>query len=521
MLKALPCTVLILCMAYQAGICRAAQCGNNVTEPGEACDGEDVNGFTCGTVAGGLVSGVLTCQADCRSYDVSSCMRGAVVHAASCSNTDVQTAINNAADGATVLIPAGTCAWAAPIHLGSRSIALSGSGELATHITLTPRGGYQCAGICVDAVKGKPFRITNLWMDGPQGSDYAVVIHGEVDNVRIDHCRFTGQAHNSIKPEGSIYGVVDHCQFLDASQEVISIRDWPKDVSGWTVPTRELLGAAAALFVEDCSFESTGGMHSHTLTGACGSRYVYRHNLARRPTYSDVDLHGFCFDTCTSGRLFEVYENTFVGLNNGYNWTLNLRGGEGVVFNNTFTNEGGSFPGLIHLQDYRAHSDCPAVTPQSCSLVDPDTPSTWEMPDRPCFYQVHNTFIWGNVHNGVASFPAVKPEDARHIVEDRDFFLRAPSRGLDGFDYVPYVYPHPLTAMAETTRLDRTGPVDGDEDTPRCNCSTASTGEQASRGSLCVVLACWWLMVRPRRWQVQTAVMHARHKNPDRCGSAL
>jgi hypothetical protein len=32
------------------------------------------------------------------------------------------------------------------------------------------------------------------------------------------------------------------------------------------------------------------------------------------------------------------------------------------------------------------------------------------------------------------------------VIEDEDFFLRAPSKELDGFTYQPYTYPHPLVS---------------------------------------------------------------------------
>ena len=32
-----------------------------------------------------------------------------------------------------------------------------------------------------------------------------------------------------------------------------------------------------------------------------------------------------------------------------------------------------------------------------------------------------------------------------YIKENRDYFLRKPGKNEDGFEYVPYTYPHPLT----------------------------------------------------------------------------
>ena len=60
-------------------------CGDDVTAAGEACDGLDLNGHTCASVAAGFTAGgTLACRPDCRAYDVSGCVRGNVVTAASC-----------------------------------------------------------------------------------------------------------------------------------------------------------------------------------------------------------------------------------------------------------------------------------------------------------------------------------------------------------------------------------------------------------------------------------------------------
>jgi hypothetical protein len=47
-------------------------CGNNIKEEGEICDGTDLGGATCGTLAPGLI-GTLACSADCLNYDTTMC----------------------------------------------------------------------------------------------------------------------------------------------------------------------------------------------------------------------------------------------------------------------------------------------------------------------------------------------------------------------------------------------------------------------------------------------------------------
>jgi len=61
------------CSGYDASQCiNEPECGNNIVEEWEACDGSDLNGKTCENL--GLVGGTLLCRADCSGYVVSSCI---------------------------------------------------------------------------------------------------------------------------------------------------------------------------------------------------------------------------------------------------------------------------------------------------------------------------------------------------------------------------------------------------------------------------------------------------------------
>lgn len=47
-------------------------CGNNVVETNEICDGTDLAGATCDTLAAGQI-GTLACSGDCLNYDTTMC----------------------------------------------------------------------------------------------------------------------------------------------------------------------------------------------------------------------------------------------------------------------------------------------------------------------------------------------------------------------------------------------------------------------------------------------------------------
>src|SRR4029078_2447710 len=59
----------------------------------------------------------------------------ATISAPSCSNTDVQAAVNRANDGDVVTVPAGNCTWASHVGLENKNIWVRGAGIGQTVIT--------------------------------------------------------------------------------------------------------------------------------------------------------------------------------------------------------------------------------------------------------------------------------------------------------------------------------------------------------------------------------------------------
>ena len=69
-----------------------AECGDNIAEGAEVCDGTDLAGQTC--IGEGFEEGTLGCAADCSGYDTSACMNsmcgdGAVRGAEACDGADL------------------------------------------------------------------------------------------------------------------------------------------------------------------------------------------------------------------------------------------------------------------------------------------------------------------------------------------------------------------------------------------------------------------------------------------------
>src|SRR3989338_1204497 len=103
------------------------------------------------------------------------------INAASCNQNDVQSAINGAVSGDTVLVPAGNCTWGNQVTLpAGRDIILKGAGVGKTVITVTGwRALYIASG---SGVTG--FEIY-------QDTTYEEIIKVESPGhkrFRIDHC---------------------------------------------------------------------------------------------------------------------------------------------------------------------------------------------------------------------------------------------------------------------------------------------------------------------------------------------
>src|SRR5690349_18754880 len=132
-----------------------------------------------------------------------------VINATSCSSSAVQAALNSvAADGTTVLIPAGSCTWATQVsYTATHAMVLAGQ----TTCTGTP------ATVCTDSTvindgmttdnpvlflkttAGKTFRMTGITFQNTAIQEFngAIQINGNwpaslSPNIRLDHINLSG-----------------------------------------------------------------------------------------------------------------------------------------------------------------------------------------------------------------------------------------------------------------------------------------------------------------------------------------
>jgi hypothetical protein len=362
----------------------------------------------------------------------------ATINAASCSQTDVQNAVNTAASGDTVRTP-GPCtsSWGSRVNLPStKGVTVDGGGNT----TLTNYG------FTINQNASVSTRVTGFTFTNgvPAANDYAFVVHGSPSSAtgRIDHNNFPANTANNtfitLYDNGPF--LIDHNTFSSSGAPNEIIHNMGTGTSGWTddvVP-----GGPTMVFVEDNTFTFNASGNPAYYYGASavqsynGARTVFRHNVLNM---MQIDFHGTA--GMVGARWAEVYENTFnTGVPNAAQSSyIVIRGGSGVVWNNHHTGV-----------------DCGDNSCGNISLYEEDSgyPATYQ-PGRGLNQKYSPIYIWNND----STMPV--QGDGSMVLPNRDFFVSStqPSSMLrcetaaDGgsssscsttYSYTPYPYPHPL-----------------------------------------------------------------------------
>jgi hypothetical protein len=380
--------------------------------------------------------------------------KASTIRAASCSQPDVQAAINAASDGDTVTVPGGECQWNSKIFLNNEIIVV-GAGIDKTVII---DHGFEVADDTDNwRISGFSFRTSNSQITAIHAGAWKS--SEGVRAFRIDNNEFDGYRY-AIEIDGWSTGLIDHNQIRRGG-----IRCDGDDDAAWERDTN--LGTDDFIFIEDNYFTNDNvNTFLHILIGSRGARFVFRYNTIEEiGTYiaDAVDTHGYCHGPNDRGhRAFEIYRNTFIRAVDGCCRALFLRGGTGVVYENTFDEMEGryvwqSIHAPIFLVEYRASrwggtsETCPAeCDPKQWCESDP----CYDMIGRGKDQEDEPVYFWGNVdHQGNLVVPYVEPGSADFIELGEDYFLTHKP------DYLPYPYPHPLTQAGSLLE----GDVNGDD----------------------------------------------------------
>ena len=341
-----------------------------------------------------------------------SLVSAATINAASCNQTDVQSAIDSSQDGDIIMIPAGNCVWTDDATLG-KDITLQGAG---TGQTIISRPGDNIFYTSGESANG--FRVTGIefrsctqcfYLDGTGIPKEAA------KDFRIDNCKFK-DALVAFETDGGSRGVLDHNIFEDS----YGARIYGSNDASATFPFS--LGTENAVFFEDNIITvSAGASLDHFIASNSGSHYVIRHNSFTYDSslWDVIDAHGYCEVAGRGSFTWEVYNNTFT-LPDSLNRVMRFRGGQGVVHDNIFLSSAPSYP--IVVTDYMTCSGSSCV--DTCS-------------GYPCKDQITASYFWNNKFENMVLNVTNDCPDV--IQENRDYW----NSEMPG--YTSFTYPHPLT----------------------------------------------------------------------------
>lgn len=292
------------------------------------------------------------------------------VTATGCSKAAVTAAYNSAADGDTIVIPAGNCdssnQWSSPLVV-SKKVTVQGAGTGQTIIGLSTgtnvfrinADNVRITGISFDA---NNYVTTNrgLIMAGYNGTESCAGSNAYKD-FRIDHNSFTGLYSgdpsgclgcNSIVVRGDVYGVIDHNTFTNCAGECIDVQN-----AGYLKHALSnepgQYSANHTVYIEDNTFtynQTYSG--ENVVDGNSGARYVFRYNtisLSGSGSINGIVSSHDCSggDVCDNAtqaesniQLVEMYGNIIYNSANtsgggGVARWMNWRGGHFYIYNNT------------------------------------------------------------------------------------------------------------------------------------------------------------------------------------------
>jgi hypothetical protein len=223
----------------------------------------------------------------------------ATITAASCSPAAVQTALNQAAAGDTVRIPAGTCSWTSAVSwnapanvtvLGAGNLSVQGGGDATVFvdnlgggqpllsISTNGSGTFSFGGI---TIRGGSGSVKEGGMIAFRGTGSRTRIH----NIHIDKSAYSPQNTGKFMVIGGmVRGVIDNSLF-NAGNEIAWIHFVNGEGAGhgdttWTQPTG--FGTADFMFVEDSRLiaNRSGSMPPRGTFSDChtGGKFVIRYS---------------------------------------------------------------------------------------------------------------------------------------------------------------------------------------------------------------------------------------------------
>jgi len=356
------------------------------------------------------------------------------VWAESGSPEDIQAAVDMvaAAGGGTVHIPEGTFEWSSSSFsqtfdgrptavIVPGGVNVIGAGSNKTTLIVTERAPDNALMFGIHGENGQPIRISNIHFIGyvvDESESIVAIRIRDAKDFRVDHCIFENFDSAAIltrkQSASSVHrGVIDHNIFDNSYKENMENPIWGYGIivvayhgiedTIWK-PLDDYLGKYVdnTVYIEDNIFHRC----RHAIASNEGGYYVARYNTFDNPipkNFGIIDVHGAAAEGVMGGRGLEAYNNIIIGAE-GYDYSQAfwIRGGGGVIFNNTMQN-------ILY----------------GVGLYKDNTNSK---------YWVKDLYIWGNTMDRGTLI-----NNAGNYTENTDYLL------YEKPNYTPYPYPHPLT----------------------------------------------------------------------------
>ncbi len=286
--------------------------------------------------------------AECRPADPFIRLNSTHIRACSCNQTDVQAAIDSAANGDVIELPAGNCIWTNGVYI-TKDIRILGSGINSTILTM----GFADNSVEEAFFKFVPDAISRISLDSLNDthtfevSGISFVSHERLSNkfgiwiqnynlpvikrVSIHSNEFIN-IHRATQVKGYVHGVFHHNVLVNtngAYPQGAGYRSFEND--------RMELGSGSGWYIEDNVFSFDGVDGLVCGAGNDGGGYVVRYNdvkgtLLGGSTY--VETHGNQLSYVYGPQITEVYGNDMRAT--GVGKVTNVRGGKNLYFFNAF-----------------------------------------------------------------------------------------------------------------------------------------------------------------------------------------
>lgn len=289
----------------------------------------------------------------------------ATINAVSCSDSDIQTAINSSSHGDTVVIPNGSCTWTTGIGFSGKKVILRGESKAGVRIT-KPSGNYAVA--IAEDIDWTGQRVTNLTAITRSDGYSFFALRGRnwrLDTMDVENLSGASLSEfaNAIGPltfeTTGPAGLIHDVHTVNVRIWVgVAIPDVPANAGyPWSSPLA--LGSLNQTIIEDSSVTHTAGFPDG-LDGNYGARWTLRYSTI---SGTSIDCHSVQANN-RACRSWEIYKNTFTSPH-AYFTPIFMRGGTGTIVNNTIA---GSYSGkTINLDAVRASDDRTGASGPLCA----------------------------------------------------------------------------------------------------------------------------------------------------------